>query len=156
MSFLPLGLAFCGGLVAGMRVTVLPALIAWFLLMMLPAGTANSVSPWQLWTAAGLMTALMLGEFVYDALSKAVGRLRPISFTARLAVGGLFGAATGFVTAGWLPSAIAGLAGAAIGTVASTAIRRRLAGSLGRDWPGAVIGDAVAVIGALTLGAVFL
>lgn len=144
-------LAVLIGIVAGLRAMLAPAAVSWACALgwIDVSGTALS------WLAIGwvpwLFTLAALAELVGDKLPTTPSRKRAGPFAARLVSGALCGwalvATTGMAPAG----AVAGLAGGAIGTLGGAALRARLAGALGRDWPAALIEDALAVAGALAI-----
>lgn len=68
--------------------------------------------------------------------------------------GGLAGLVAGPPSGLWLAGLALGAVGAAAGTFGGHAARLRLAASVRRDWPAALIEDAVAI--GLGLGAVYL
>jgi uncharacterized membrane protein len=123
-------LAFLIGLVAGMRTMAAPTAAVWVV----------SPGPW----AWGL-TVLALGELAIDLHPKTPHRTDAALLVARLTSGavsgGLIGAWSGILVAG----AVAGLAGAAAGTFGGHLLRARLAAAFGRDWPAALIEDALAL-----------
>jgi len=102
----------------------------------------SALTPW-------ILTALALAELVSDKLPTTPSRKAPLGFGARIVTGAFSGAALGAAGGSLVTGAIAGAIGAVIGTFGGHASRARLAASLGRDRPAALIEDAVAVGGAL-------
>ena len=72
-------------------------------------------------------------------------------FTARIVSGGLSGGAIGAAGGALVAGVVAGIAGAVIGTLGGHAGRARLAKVFGRDWPAALVEDAVAIAGAFLI-----
>lgn len=142
------GCALLIGIVAGLRAMTAPAAVSWAsALGWLPvAGTPLAFlgatgTPW-------IFTVLALGELVTDQLPKTPSRKVPIQFGGRLIGGALSGAAIGTAAGSiWIGAGL-GVIGAIIGTLGGAEARARLAGAFGRDWPAALIEDAVAVGGA--------
>jgi hypothetical protein len=66
-------------------------------------------------------------------------------------LGALAGIALGYKGGSFVIGAIAGAIGAVIGTLAGHEGRARLAAAFSSDWSVALIGDAVAIIGALVI-----
>jgi uncharacterized membrane protein len=153
MDYLPYLLALLIGVVAGLRTLTAPAAVSWsawlglsgFTLAATPLAFLGSV-----W-AVGAFTLLALVELVADKLPSTKSRKLPIQFGARLAMGGLAGAAVGAAHDMLVPGLIAGIVGAAIGTYGGAACRAALARGFGRDLPAALIEDAVALGGALLI-----
>jgi len=146
-------LPFAIGLIAGLRSMTPPAAVAWashlgwLRLDGTPLAFLSSAA------AAYLLTALMLAELVADKLPKTPSRTRPGPFIARIATGGLAGAALTAGTGGsLLPGAVLGALGAAAGTLGGYAARTRLVRALGvPDYVVALAEDAVAVGGAFLI-----
>jgi len=101
-----------------------------------------------------IIVALSAMELVGDKLPKMPSRKRPGGVVARLVSSGLAGAALASAgDAAWI-GAIAGALGAAIGTYSGYACRIALATRLTRDFPAALIEDAVAIT--IAVAALFL
>lgn len=98
-----------------------------------------------------ILTLLAIGELGGDKLPRAPSRRSPAGFTARLVSDALSGAAIGYVGDIWMAGLAAGVVGAVIGTLGGHAIRMRLSAAIGRDWPAALIEDAIALGGATTI-----
>jgi uncharacterized membrane protein len=142
------------GVVAGLRAMTAPAVMSWaaHLGWLELGGTwlAFLGKAWARW----MLTALALLELITDQLPSTPRRTVPIQFGTRILTGAVSGAA---VAAGagvaWLGGAVAGGFGAVVGTLGGRALRARLAGALGNDRPAALAEDAVAIGGALLIGA---
>jgi uncharacterized membrane protein len=138
------------GVVAGLRTMSAPTAVAW------------AASAWVGWISLEgtplaflgstwvvvIFTVLAIGELIADQLPTTPSRKSAPQFAARLISGALAGAAIG-ATGGLLVAGLAaGIVGAVIGTYAGAAARDALARAFGRDWPAALIEDAVAIGGA--------
>jgi uncharacterized membrane protein len=128
-----------------------PAAVAWAAsLGWLPLqGTAlawlgHAVTPW-------ILTLLGLGELVADKLPRTPSRKVPVQFGTRIVSGAIAGAAIGAAGSGMVAGLALGALGAVIGTMAGAAARARLARTLGRDLPAALVEDVVAVGGAILI-----
>jgi len=142
------GLALLIGVIAGLRAMTAPAAVSWAAHL----GWLNLSDSWlaflgYTWTP-WIFTAIAVVELITDQLPSTPSRKVPQQFGARLVMGGLAGAAIGAGSGVWIAGLVAGLIGAVIGTYGGAAARARLAASLGRDPPAALIEDAVAIIGA--------
>jgi uncharacterized membrane protein len=136
------------GVVAGLRAMTAPAAICWAASLGLLdlSGGALAFLGWRF--TPYIFTILALGELVTDQLPSTPSRKVPQQFGARIAAGGLSGAAIG-IGAGSMPVGLAlGVAGAVVGTFAGAAARAKLAGAFGKDLPAALIEDAVAIVAA--------
>jgi uncharacterized membrane protein len=144
-------LALLIGVVAGLRAMTAPAAVAWaaYLGWLPLAGTplaflGHPAAPW-------VLGALALVELVTDQLPKTPSRKVPVQFGTRLLMGALCGAALAAPAGQLALGAVAGALGAAIGTLGGAALRAKLAQTLGRDLPAALIEDVVAIGGALAI-----
>ncbi|MEX0272141.1 hypothetical protein AB3R30_23740 [Leptolyngbyaceae cyanobacterium UHCC 1019] len=86
-----------------------------------------------------------------DQLPSTPSRKVPVQFGARLVSGALSGAMVGVNGGTLLGGLVAGSIGAVIGTLGGAAMRSRLAAAFGRDLPAALIEDAIAIIGAISV-----
>ena len=141
------------GVVAGLRAMTAPAAVAWaaHLGWLKVAGTplafmGHVATPW-------VLTALALVELVTDQLPKTPSRKVPVQFGTRIVVGALCGAALAAPAGQLVLGAICGAVGAVTGTLGGAALRARMAAAFGRDLPAALIEDAIAVGGAVVVGA---
>ena len=144
-------LALLIGVIAGLRAMTAPAAVAWaaYLGHLALSGSWLNFfsSPW----AAGIFSALAVGELITDQLPGTPSRTVPIQFGTRLLSGAICGAAIGFAgEAPWI-GAVLGIVGAVIGTLGGRACRARLAVHFGKDRPAAVIEDLAAIGGALLI-----
>lgn len=147
-------LALLLGVVAGLRSMVAAAAISWaaawgwidlshtiFWFMGAP------VTPW-------IFTVLALAELIGDQWPTAPSRTVPTQFAARIVSAALCGAVIGAAAHGQAMGIIAGLimgvVGAIAGTLGGTQARARLvAATGGRDFPIALLEDAIAIGAAL-------
>jgi uncharacterized membrane protein len=145
-------LAVAIGVIAGLRTMTAPALVSWaaYLGWLKLSGTWLSFLG-NLWVAL-LLTLLALVELVTDQLPSTPSRTVPVQFAARIASGGLSGAAIGAAHGTLFIGLLAGVIGAVIGTLGGRAFRGRLASAFGSDRPAAFIEDALAIGGALLIG----
>jgi uncharacterized membrane protein len=139
------------GVVAGMRTLTALAAVSWAARL----GYLDLDNAWfaflgYRWTP-WILTLLAIGEFVADQLPSTPSRTVPIQFAARIISGALSGAAIGLAGGARLVGALTGMFGAIIGTFGGRAFRARMALALGRDRPGALIEDAVAIGAALLI-----
>jgi uncharacterized membrane protein len=137
------------GIVAGLRTMLPPAVVSWAARL----GALHLQGTWlaflgKTWVTF-ILTAFAINELVLDQLPTMPSRTRPLLFTGRLASGALTGAAIGADRGRWLAGAAAGMVGAVIGTLAGHAARLKLAATLGRDRPAALLEDLVALAGAV-------
>jgi uncharacterized membrane protein len=142
-------LALLIGILAGLRAIAAPAAVSWaahFGWLDLHATRlallGNTVTLW-------ILTALAVLELITDQLPNTPSRKAPIQFAARVASGGLCGAAIGLGAGSWPLGLVIGAVGAAIGTLGGYELRRHLAIAFHRDRPAALLEDAVAIGGVL-------
>lgn len=147
-----LALAVAIGIIAGLRAMTAPALASWAANL----GWLNLSGTWLAFLGNGwvrwILTLLALVELVTDQLPSTPSRTVPVQFAARIATGGLSGAAIGGGHGALLGGLLAGVVGAVIGTLGGRAFRAKLAAAFGSDRPAAFIEDAVAIGGALLIG----
>jgi uncharacterized membrane protein len=144
--------AFLIGIVAGLRALTPVAVVSWAAhLGRLPLGDTwlaflgSTASPY-------ICSLLAIGELINDKLPKTPSRKMPPAFMARVVTGALSGAAITAPVGTPIAGAIAGALGAVAGTIGGAEVRARLAGAFGgRDLPAALLEDAIAIIGAVTL-----
>lgn len=98
-----------------------------------------------------ILTLFAIGELLTDKHPRTPSRTTLVPFTARVVSGALCGAALGTASNALASGLVAGAIGAAIGTLVGYALRVRLAAAAGRDWPIALIEDAVAIGGAIAI-----
>jgi len=148
-------LALLIGVVAGLRAFTAPAAIG-FAARFCALGVAGTPLAflgyrWTFW----IFGLIALAELVGDQLPSTPSRKVPVQFGTRIVMGGLSGGALGATHDMLAVGVGAGAIGAVIGTLGGAAVRARLAAAFHRDWPAAVIEDAVAVgVGLLIVCAV--
>lgn len=146
-------LALLIGIVAGLRAMTAPAMVSWAahlgLLDLSGTWLAFFGNTWTRW----ILTLFALGELITDQLPSTPSRTVPAQFGARIVTGALSGAAIGAARGAMIGGLLAGIIGAVIGTLGGRAFRARLAATFGSDRPAALIEDAVAIGGALLIGA---
>lgn len=139
------------GVIAGLRAMAAPAAVSWAAwLGWLPLEGTSLAFLGSIW-AAGPLTLLALVELIADKHPSTASRKAPAQFAARLAAGGLCGAAIGAPFHMLANGFLSGMIGAVIGTYAGAAARASLADSLGRDLPAALVEDFVALAGAFLI-----
>ncbi|HLY16118.1 MAG TPA: DUF4126 family protein [Bryobacteraceae bacterium] len=142
-------LAFLIGVVAGLRSLTAPALVSWAARL----GWLNlENTPLRFFGFAAvsyILSGLAIGELVADKLPKTPSRKAPPGFTARFVTGALCGAAIGAASQAMIGGLAAGVVGTVVGTLGGYEFRTRLVKATGgRDWPIALLEDAIAVVGA--------
>lgn len=142
------------GVIAGLRTFMALAAISWaaFLGALELEHTrlaffGFSITPW-------IFTLLVLGECVLDQLPRTPSRKTPPQFAGRIVSGALCGAAIATHGGAWGIGLVCGVIGAVLGTLGGYDIRTRLTRRFGRDRPGGLLEDAVALIGAVAIVAV--
>src|SRR5712691_2552135 len=137
------------GAVAGLRAFTAPAAVSWAAYLgwlhlddTVLAFLGYAWTPW-------ILTLLALVELVTDQLPSTPSRTVPVQFGARILTGALSGAAIGASSGLLIVGGIAGIIGAVLGTLGARAARARLANTVGKDMPAALIEDAVAVLAAI-------
>ncbi len=141
-------LALLIGVVAGLRTMTAPAAIAWAACqnwLPVQGGWAGFLHPR---IVAIILTVLALVELVSDQLPKTPSRKAPIPFGARIVSGGFCGAVIGTAGDTLVGGLVAGVVGAVIGTLGGYELRMRVAKTIGRDWPAALLEDAIAMLAA--------
>ncbi len=139
------------GVIAGLRAMTAPAAVSWAAYLgWLPLGGTPLAFLGHV-AAPYILTALAIGELITDQLPKTPSRKVPVQFGTRIVSGGLAGAAVGAPGGMLVAGLVTGAVGAVIGTLGGAAGRARLAQSLGRDLPAALIEDAIAIIGAVLI-----
>jgi uncharacterized membrane protein len=144
-------LAFCIGVVAGLRTMTAPAAVSWaaYLGRLQLGGTALAFLGYR-WTP-WILSLLALGELVMDQLPSTPSRTAPTGFIGRIISGALSGAAVATIGGSMLGGTVAGIAGAVVGTLGGHASRARLAAAFRNDHPAAFIEDAIALAGAVAI-----
>jgi uncharacterized membrane protein len=140
-------LAFIIGVVAGLRAMTAPAAISWAARL----GRLHLEDTWLAflgfaWTP-WILSIAALGELVNDKLPGTASRKTPPQFIARILSGSLCGAAIGASLGSLVTGLLAGALGSVAGTLGGAEARSRLVKVTGgKDWPIAVLEDAVAVV----------
>ena len=152
-----LALAFCIGILAGLRTLSAPTLVSWAarlgLLHLDGSWAAFLGYRWTPW----IFSLLALGELVNDKLPTTPSRKIPPQFIARVVSGSFAGAAIASAGGGLIGGLLAGALGAVVGTLAGAECRRRLVQAIGgRDFPIALLEDAIAYAGGAILLKIFL
>lgn len=149
MSFYLLALLI--GVVAGLRAMTAPAAISWAAALgwLHLEGTGLAFLGYKF--TPYIVTVLALVELVTDQLPQTPSRKVPMQFGARIASGGLCGAAIGVAGGNWIGGLVAGAIGAVIGTLGGAEMRSALAKAFGKDMPAALIEDVVAIGGAFLI-----
>ena len=144
-------LALFIGVVAGLRAFTAPAAVSWAAnlgwLRLDDSWLAFFGYAWTPW----ILTLLALVELVTDQLPSTQSRTVPVQFGARIVLGAVSAAGLGTAGGSLLLGAAAGVVGAVIGTLGGRTARARLAATLGKDPPAALIEDAVAILAALLI-----
>ena len=97
-----------------------------------------------------ILTVLAIAELINDKLPRTPSRKLPAPFVARVVTGAVCGAAFGFGSQAWVIGLLLGGLGGVAGTLGGYEFRKWLASALGgKDFPAALLEDAVAVIGAV-------
>ena len=142
-------LALLIGVVAGLRAMMAPAAISWAA----ANGGLNLGGSWLAflgyrWTR-WIFAIAAIGELVTDQLPSTPSRKVPPQFGARIALGGMSGAAVGIPSGAWIAGLVLGVIGAIIGTLGGASARAAMAAKFKSDRPAAIIEDVVAIVGAI-------
>ncbi|HZO46550.1 MAG TPA: DUF4126 domain-containing protein [Xanthobacteraceae bacterium] len=148
------------GIVAGMRTTLAPTAVSWTAYL----GGLNLGGTWLAFLGSAyapwILSLCLVGELIGDKLPFTPSRKLPGPFVARLVSGGICGLALGYAGGvaliGALICALGGIVGAVIGTLGGYTFRAWLAAALKRDFPAALIEDAIALAGAFCMVVVLL
>jgi uncharacterized membrane protein len=141
-------LAFLIGVVGGLRSFTAPAAVSWAARL----GWLHLENTWLAFLGAVItpyiLSTLAIGELIYDKLPQAPSRKAPPGFIARTIVGALCGASIGASSGALVGGLVAGVLGAIAGTLGGYEFRMRAAKAAGKDFPIALLEDAIAVCGA--------
>ena len=137
--------AFVLGCVAGQRSMMAPAFAAWAARLGIVHVANTPLAFMGYHYTCIIFTILAIGELIADNLPSTPSRKAPGPFGARIVSGALVGATVGVAAHAILFGAIAGILGTVLGTLGGAAGRARLAAAFGRDWPAALVEDAVAL-----------
>jgi len=143
--------AFLIGVIAGLRSLTAPAAVSWAARL----GWLHLQNTWLAFLGFAatpyILSVLAIGELIADKLPNTPSRKSPPGFIARLVTGGVSGAALG-AGGSWVVGLVAGIAGAIVGTLGGYELRVRLVKATGgKDLPIALLGDLIAIAGALLL-----
>jgi len=155
--FTVIALSLAIGAIAGLRSLTAPAVVSWAAQWNWISLQNSHIAFLGSIRAAWIFTALALAELVSDKLPFVPARTKPGGLLARIATGGLCGAAL-CVTAGEsvVLGAILGAVGAVAGAFGGYELRHRLVTQRNAsDLVVALIEDAVAIGGALLIVAQF-
>src|SRR4051812_22716076 len=140
--------ALAVGIIAGLRAVTGAAAAAWaaYLGVLPVAGTwlAWLGSPW----AVGIVMVFALVELVTDQLPSTPSRKIPLQFGTRVLIGAVAGAGFGLAGGSAFIGLALGAVAAVFGTLGGAAVRARIAASVRRDRPAALIEDTVPIGGA--------
>ncbi len=144
--------AFLIGVVAGLRSMTAPAAVSWAARF----GRLHLEHSWLAFFGYAatpyIVTALAVGELIADKLPKAPSRKAPLGFSGRIITGGLSGAALGVSGGSWIGGLLAGILGAIAGTLGGYQLRTSLTrANGGKDFPIALLEDAIAIAGAILI-----
>jgi uncharacterized membrane protein len=146
-------LAFCIGIIAGLRSVTAPAVVSWAA----HRGWLNlhntALSFMGATAAVAIFTILAMVELVADQLPSTPARTKPVGLIARILLGGLSGAAVALSGAQSAAlGCVLGAVGGVVGAFAGYQLRTRLVRALKvPDVVIAVLEDLVAVAGALLI-----
>jgi uncharacterized membrane protein len=97
------------------------------------------------------LSFLAIGELIADKLPKTPSRKAAVGFAARIVTGALCGAALGAASQALVGGLLAGVLGSVAGTLGGYEFRVRLARAVGKDLPIALLEDAIAIGGAVSI-----
>jgi uncharacterized membrane protein len=142
-------LAFLIGVVAGLRSMTAPAVVIWGARVGWLHAEGSWLSAVDAPIAAYIASALAIGELIADKLPKTPSRKSLGPFIVRVLFGVLCGAALGAQNDLLIGGLVAGAIGAVAGTLGGYEARMRLVRATGgKDFPIALLEDAVAIGGA--------
>jgi uncharacterized membrane protein len=141
-------LALLIGVIAGLRALTAPAVVSWGAFL----GWIDVDGKWSQWIAhpiaVTVLSIFLIVELITDQLPKTPSRKTPPQFLTRLIMGGFAGAIIGSAFYHTFTGTGAGIVGAVLGTLGGAAVRQRLFDANdGKDRPGAILEDVVAVGG---------
>jgi len=147
--------AFSIGVVAGLRSLGAPAVISWAARLGWLHLENTPLSFLAAPVTTYILTALAVGELIADQLPNTPSRKSPLGFGTRLITGALCGAALGAPSQSTIAGLVAGVLGAVVGTLGGYEARVRLAKAIGKDYPVALVEDAIAIGGAFWIASQF-
>jgi uncharacterized membrane protein len=145
-------LALLMGVVVGLRSMTAPAAVSWAARL----GRLHLGNTWLAFLGFAatpyIVTVLAIGELIADKLPKTPSRKATVGFMTRLVSGALCGAALGAASQALIGGLLAGVLGAVGGTLGGYAFRARLVKAIGgKDLPIALLEDAIAIGGAISI-----
>jgi uncharacterized membrane protein len=150
---LVLVLAFCIGIVAGLRSFTAPAVVCWAACLGWLNLHGSHLAFMGSIVAVVIFTIFALAELVADKMPKTPSRTTPMPLTFRVVTGALSGAALGIAGSRSVAlAAVLGGVGAIAGAFGGYQVRHKLVTSLHvRDYGVAVLEDLVAIGGGLLI-----
>jgi uncharacterized membrane protein len=149
-------LAFLIGVIAGLRSLTAPAVVSWAAVIGWLHLENTPLAFLGYAATAYILSALAIGELIADKLPKTASRKAPPGFIARIVTGGLTGAALGAADQALLSGLLAGVFGAVAGTLGGYNFRTGLVKATGgKDFPIALLEDAIAIGGAFIVASRF-
>lgn len=143
--------AFLIGVVAGLRSMTAPAAVSWAARL----GWIHLNNTWLAFLGSAvtpyIVSVLAIGELVSDKLPKTPSRKALVPFAGRILSGALCGAALGATADALLAGLALGVLGAVVGTLGGYQFRVSLSRAAGKDFPIALLEDAIAVLGAFVI-----
>lgn len=152
-SSLILALAFCIGIIAGLRSLTAPAVVCWATHFGWLHLEGSHLAFMGSIIAAAIFTLFALVELTTDKLAKTPSRTTPMPLTFRVVTGALSGAALGIAGAQSIAfCAVLGAIGAIVGAFGGYQVRHKIVTGLHvRDYGVALLEDLVAVGGGLLI-----
>ncbi len=144
-------LALLIGIIAGLRALAVPTVVSFAAAVggLSLYGTPLAFMGYTFTPRILLLCAI--GELVNDKLPKAPSRLIRVQLVTRLVTGAWAGAALTTAQGRVLLGLLIGSVGAALGSWSGHRARRGMAAAFGRDFPAALLDDAVAIAGAVLI-----
>jgi uncharacterized membrane protein len=145
-------LALLIGVVVGLRSMTAPAAVSWAARL----GRLHLENTWLAFLGFAatpyILSVLAIGELIADKLPKTPSRKATVGFMTRLVSGALCGAALGAASQALIGGLLAGVLGAVGGTLGGYEFRARLVKAIGgKDLPIALLEDAIAIGGAISI-----
>jgi uncharacterized membrane protein len=145
-------LAFLIGVTAGLRAMTPPTIVSWAARMGQLHLEDSPLAFLGFAAAPYILTLGAIGELIADKLPKTPSRKAPPGFIARMVSGALCGAALGAANQVLFAGLVAGLLGGIAGTYGGYEFRARLVRATGgKDFPIALLEDAIAIGGSLLI-----
>jgi uncharacterized membrane protein len=145
-------LALLIGVVVGLRSMTGPAAVSWAARL----GRLHLENTWLAFLGFAatpyILSVLAIGELIVDKLPKTPSRKATVGFMTRVVSGALCGAALGAASQALIGGLLAGVLGAVGGTLGGYEFRARLVKAIGgKDLPIALLEDAIAIGGAISI-----